>query len=73
MIMNLCDICGKSTESLRTLRSEYQANDIVDICPECLYEINAAFDKVFKAQRIQMIPFFRRIMQRMKTQKNATP
>ena len=35
-----CDICGKNTEVLETIKDQYQTDEIKQICSTCCNDIN---------------------------------
>lgn len=41
-----CDICGKATTELESLKPEYQADDIKSVCPACLKVVNHQHSKL---------------------------
>lgn len=46
--MQTCDICGKQTADLVSLKSVYQTDDIKEICSDCQVTVNNQLDKLFK-------------------------
>jgi len=41
-----CDICGKKGTTLESLRDQYKTDDIQQLCPECISEVNTQLGKL---------------------------
>jgi len=41
-----CDICGKKGTTLESLRDLYKTDDIQQLCPECISEVNTQLGKL---------------------------
>ena len=57
--MKICDTCGKECDSLNPLQSEYQMEDIAEICDACLRESSDLLNSIRKAQHIQKTNWLR--------------
>lgn len=49
-----CDTCGRDCQGLNELKDEYRADDVVEVCDNCLKELQGVLDKIRIAQRIQL-------------------
>lgn len=46
-----CDVCGKKCTGLTDLVSEYQTEEVKEVCHDCLAVLNKELDKIRKATR----------------------
>lgn len=59
-----CDICGKPSTSLTTLRDIYQTATIKMVCPSCESRVDKELDRIRARQPKELIAFMEREAQK---------
>jgi len=65
MINKYCDTCKNEVNKLNELQKQWQTNTVVEVCDNCLKEIDNLLDSVIEAQRIQRISFIKRFINKI--------
>lgn len=63
-----CDLCGKKISySPVEIQDDIQVDEVVEVCKECIDEINETWRKIDQAHAIQKRNFIRRFISRLKS------